>query len=239
MDQFEEVLENTIAQQPDVILVEASGLSDPTNVHKILLQPDRFAQIQYMGSICLVDAVNFEKVYSTARVCKKQLAASNVVILNKTDLVSSEKVDSVKQLILSQQPEMKIYQTTFGTIPPDWLQSMLSPAKLPEEYGMQTKDITLRSYLITIKDGFSHYHLVKFLEMFIEDTYRIKGFVRLDDGIYLVDCVGNIVKAKKYDQAVQDSLLQKIVVLSGGGMSTKHSITEAIKWYDKWIESLE
>ena len=71
LDQFEEVLNHTIAQRPEVILVEASGLSDPTNIHKILSQPEWVSQIRYMGSICLVDAVHFEKVYNTARVCKK------------------------------------------------------------------------------------------------------------------------------------------------------------------------
>ena len=34
LDKFEEVLQNTLAQSPDVIIVEASGLSDPTNVKK-------------------------------------------------------------------------------------------------------------------------------------------------------------------------------------------------------------
>jgi G3E family GTPase len=239
LDQFEQVLDNTIAQQPDVIVVEASGLSDPTNVRKILAQPGWAAQIQYMGSICLVDANSFEKVYSTARVCKKQLAASDVVILNKTDLAAPQKVDSVKQMILSQRPDLKIYETTFGTIQSDWIQSMVSPELLPEEYAMQTKDVTLKSHQIVLRNGFPRYNLVKFLEMFLEDTYRVKGFVRFEDGIYLVDCVGNLVKVEKYGETVKDSLLQKIVVLSGGGMSTGKSISEAVKWYSKWIDSWE
>lgn len=235
LDQFEEVLEATAEQRPDVIIIEASGLSDPTNIRKIISQSDRFSQIQYMGSICLVDAIHFEKVYYTARVCKKQLAASDIVILNKTDLVTPEKINSVKQMILSKKPGLKIYQTTFGSIQPDWIDSIVDPSILPKEDGIQTKDITLKNYMLILKDGFPRYHLIKFLEMFMEDTYRIKGFVHFDDGNYLVDCVGCMVKVEKYEEAVPDDLLQKLVVLSGGGMPTKNSINEAIKWYNQWV----
>ena len=75
--------------------------------------------------------------------------------------------------------------------------------------------------------------------MFIEDTYRIKGFVRLDDEIYLVDCVASTVQLKKYEEPVDDSLLQKVVVLSGGGMPTRHSIAKAVEWYEEWVEHWE
>ena len=239
LDQFEEVLENTIFQQPDIVFVEASGLSDPTNVHKILSQPGRFSQIQYMGSICLADAKNFEKIFSTARVCKKQLATSDIVILNKTDLVTQEKVDSVKQMILSHRPDLRIYPTSFGAIQPDWIKNMTSPSASPEVSEIQTKDITLKKFTITVKNDFPRYKFEKFLEMFIEDTYRIKGFVRLDDGIYLVDCVASAVQLKKYEEPVDDSLLQKVVVLSGGGMPTRHSIANAVEWYEEWVEHWE
>lgn len=38
LDKFENVLQQVLQEKPDVIIVEASGLSDPTNVKKILNQ---------------------------------------------------------------------------------------------------------------------------------------------------------------------------------------------------------
>ncbi len=42
LDQFENVLRKSADIDPEVILVEASGLSDPTGVRKLFSQTDRF-----------------------------------------------------------------------------------------------------------------------------------------------------------------------------------------------------
>ena len=44
--------------------------------------------------------------------------------------------------------------------------------------------------LIVIRDTMTYEQLDKFIGMFIEDTYRIKGFVCLEGQLSLVDCVG-------------------------------------------------
>ena len=62
LDKFENVL----------IIVEASGLSDPTNVKKILNQREKFPGLEYMGCVCLLDARQFPKVYETAVVVKNR-----------------------------------------------------------------------------------------------------------------------------------------------------------------------
>ena len=62
LDQFENVLRGSADLHPDVILVEASGLSDPTGVRRLFSQTDRFPHIEYQGAVCLVDAVRFPKL---------------------------------------------------------------------------------------------------------------------------------------------------------------------------------
>ena len=117
LDKFWEVLTHTLEQSPDVILVEASGLSDPTNVKKILNQKEKypiFSQIEYMGCICLVDGRQFLKVYETASVVKKQLNVSNLVLLNKMDLVSREEADRVKQVLKEHRPDLPVFETDHG-----------------------------------------------------------------------------------------------------------------------------
>ena len=42
LDKFENVLQQVLQEKPDVIIVEASGLSDPTNVKKILNHRENF-----------------------------------------------------------------------------------------------------------------------------------------------------------------------------------------------------
>lgn len=236
LDKFEEVLMQALLGKPDVILVEASGLSNPVNVRKILAQSDKFQDIEYMGSICLIDAVRFLKVYETATVVKKQVGISDLMILNKTDLASSTQLEETKQILRQHRPDVPVYETVFGKIEKEWLEQISQPVLKPEEPEIQHMDITLRKYLIDLNDTFTYYSFQKFVEMFIEDTYRIKGFVRLEGTTYLVDCVGNLFKAQPYDKPAEP--LNELVVLSGNGLPARKSIKEAIKWYPNDVKKL-
>jgi len=86
LDKFEEVLENALPDPPEILLVEASGLSDPTNIRKILTTNPNFNSISFKGSICLVVDISFPKVFHTARVCNRQLSVSDMVLINKTNI---------------------------------------------------------------------------------------------------------------------------------------------------------
>ena len=50
LDKFEASLEEAVREQPDIILVETSGLADPTNIRKIMAQ-EQFSAIDYRGGI--------------------------------------------------------------------------------------------------------------------------------------------------------------------------------------------
>lgn len=237
LDQFETALCQVLLKQPDIILVETSGLSNPTNIRKILSNNEKFKAVDYMGCICLIDALQFPKVYETASVVKKQIGISDSIILNKIDMVSEEQLQNVRELLLSQRPDIPLFETSFGVIKKEWLEVMKKPERSQENPDIQNADITLRSYLITINDTFTYYSFQKFIEMIIENTYRMKGLVELEGSMYLLDCVGNLFKAEKYTGKVERKNV--IVVLSGNAMHAKKAIKEAVKWYPEQVESVE
>ncbi len=241
LDKFEEELGKITALSPEVIIIEASGLSDPTNIKKILLSNKNYSDINYKGSICLVDLVNFKKVINTAVVCRKQLSVSDLAVLNKSDLVDASGINEVKSAILDQHPNMHFHATSFGEIDEDLLQLIKSlSANAEVEAAHSGADITLKKYLVTINEKFSAYSLQKFLEMVILETYRIKGFVKLNDGeYYLVDCVQNIASVKKLDKKPQTDTVQKIVFLAGKGMKTNTALKNAREWYKDCIDGIE
>lgn len=236
LGQFEQVLKGIIENQPKTIIVETSGLSDPTNVRNILSTKE-FSDIQYMGSICLVDALNLKKVYSTAKVCKTQIEASEIAVINKTDMASPEEIENCKKILLTQKPNIRIFETSFGQIKPEWIEDMTTLEFKTETASPQTsefiktQDITLQKYLILAKDSFTYQNFIQFIKLFIKDTYRIKGFVSIEAETYLVDCVSNVVKIEKYNAQDLPIALGKIVVLSGKGMPTRKSIRDAVKLY--------
>lgn len=228
LEQFEEALIALLEQAPDLIFVEASGLSDPTSVRSILGQRDKFAQVEYAGAICLVDAARFQKVYQTARVCRMQLAISDLVLINKADLGTPEQIEAIRTAVLAQKPNRPVHETTFGQVKAEWLEEMERPAPAEGPLEIHTRDITLQRLNLAV-EGFDLKSLTSFLRMFAEDTYRIKGLVRLPEGVYLADCVGPLVEVRPFegDAPVQNNL----AVLFGNGLPARKSIKEAISWF--------
>lgn len=239
LDQFEKVLRRSAHLSADVILVEASGLSDPTGVHKLFSQTDRFPHIDYQGAICLVDAVRFPKEYATVRTCVKQIAASDVAVVNKTDKASPEQLAQTLFLIQGQRPEMPLIQTSFGRVHGSVLELLAQAQRLPGADMPLTADLTLRKLLIKVAPTISPYDLQKFIEMFLEVTFRVKGFVQTSEGLYLADCVGNVVTLTAYAGEVPKEKQGFLVALSGAGMPLRSRVREAAAWYPNEILSVE
>ncbi|HIS77273.1 MAG TPA: GTP-binding protein [Candidatus Merdivicinus excrementipullorum] len=235
LDQFEKVLRQSADVAADVILVEASGLSDPTGVRKLFSQTDRFPHIDYRGAVCLIDAVRFPKLYATARTCQKQLAASDLAVVNKTDRASKEQLSETLTLIRGQRPDMPVIQTSFGAVDAGILDTLAKAQALPAGDMPLTADLTLRKLLVTIDPSIPPYDLQKFIEMFSEVTFRVKGFIQTSQGMYLADCVGNVVSLSPYEGEVPEGKAGRLVVLSGAGMPVAKRVREAAAWYPAYI----
>lgn len=237
LDKFEQVLRDALMNPPDVLVVEASGLSDPTNIRKILAQQSEYGSVDYKGSICLVDAVNFEKVLNTARVCSRQLSVSELILINKADLVDHHQIDRVKALIHDRYPFASVNVTQQGDFNPSWIENMQSfDNELPQ--SVITKDITLQKAAITISSEMDKYKLEQFIKMFIEDTFRVKGFATLSDGNYLVNCTGTFIDISPW-KGQMPANSNTIIALAGKGMSLKKAISKAREWYCSYIIKVE
>ncbi|MGN1015050.1 MAG: CobW family GTP-binding protein [Butyricicoccus sp.] len=239
LDQFEKVLRESSGINADVILVEASGLSDPTGVRRLFSQTDRFPNIEYMGGICLIDAVRFPKLYATARPCIKQLAASDLAIVNKIDRATPEQLAATMDCIRGQRPEMKVLQTTYGQIEPSVLELLAEGNGGADADMPLTADLTLRSIVIRIAPSMSAYALQKFIEMFLETTFRVKGFIQTSDGLMQVDGVGNVVDITPYDKPLSQDKIGWLTVLSGSKMPVRKAVKDACAWYPNDILSVE
>jgi len=241
LDQFETVLRRSADLNADVILVEASGLSDPTGVRRLFSQTDRFPHIEYQGAVCLIDAVRFPKIYATARSCVKQLAASDIAVVNKVDAATPEQLSATLELIMGQRPEMPILQTSYGQVKDTILDDIAAASTLADtkEDMPLTADLTLRKLTLTIAPNITPYDLQKLIEMFSEVTFRIKGFVNTSEGLYIADCVGNVVSLAPYSGKVPAEKQGILTVLSGSGMPLRSRVKEAAVWYPNFILSIE
>ncbi|MEG1427358.1 MAG: GTP-binding protein, partial [Oscillospiraceae bacterium] len=135
LDQFEKVLTESLCLAPEVIIVEASGLSDPTNIRKILEEQEHTGALLYRGCICLVDAKQFRKVFSTARVCPRQLNTGDLILLNKSDLATAEERAEICILLHERYPRAVLHETTHGMISPAWLHGLIPSSRAVDSAG--------------------------------------------------------------------------------------------------------
>ena len=230
LDRFESELDAVAADAPDVIITEASGLSDPTNIRRIL---EERPWLRYRGSICLADAARIQKVFSTARMCPRQIAVASLVLLNKTDAATPEQCAQAERLILEANPAAHVERTSFGGMEPDWLR-FVAP-NIDVGTAAAHRDITLQKALITLSEGMTRASLEHCLAMLAEDTYRIKGFVRLAEGPFFVDCTGLSVQLTPWNGETNN----RLVLLAGAGMPLRKAVKAAVQWYQNDIKEWE
>ncbi|KAF8635991.1 hypothetical protein AX15_000153 [Amanita polypyramis BW_CC] len=113
----------------DYILLETTGLADPGPIASIFWRNEEFAtglgqDITLDGVVCVVDAVFGKQQMeedTTADSLKigeslRQIAGSDMILLNKVDLVSPNTLTETEQLIRKVNPVAPIYQTVRGGI---------------------------------------------------------------------------------------------------------------------------
>ncbi len=81
----------------DYVLVETTGLADPGPVAQTFFMDDELrAEYALDGIVTLVDAAHIEQQLGRSAESTEQIAFADVLVLNKTDLVNSEALDSLE-----------------------------------------------------------------------------------------------------------------------------------------------
>ncbi|EJF89372.1 CobW family GTP-binding protein [Bartonella tamiae] len=96
----------------DAIIVETTGLADPVPVAQTFFMDDDVrAKTQLDAVIALVDAKHLPLRLKDSREAEDQIAFADVVLLNKTDLVSEKERLDVEATIRAINPSAMIYKT--------------------------------------------------------------------------------------------------------------------------------
>ncbi|NHJ01087.1 MAG: hypothetical protein EAX86_03045 [Candidatus Heimdallarchaeota archaeon] len=216
----------------EILLIETSGLSDPTPflIDFQLVQEKTNEAFEYKGCICVVDTPRFLETHAALDVVNKQIISSEIVLINKIDLADIDTIERVKNQILNIKENLNIYKTTYCQILLDFLNQLeMSPITIINRDFSNSSvttshmDINLTSITLLNRNN-----LLSFLNAIAPKSRRIKGFVRLEDNyLYYVDCVDQEIKLEKKDLNIIES---KIVVIFCEGID----ITEISSVFDKW-----
>ncbi len=126
--------------QPDVLLIESTGVANPSDLKRDLKLPifnDRFC---FMEQFCTIDAPHFLDAYETYASLEKQIASSTVFIINKTDLSSPEMIENVKKVIFEFHPDPLFFETTYADIPLDKFFFFAKETELYDRESASEKD---------------------------------------------------------------------------------------------------
>lgn len=163
--------------QPDVVLLEATGLADPIAISELLMD-EKLQKLVYLSKVwTVIDAQNYEKVKKMPAV-KNQIVIADNIIVNKTDLISESEKQDLKMEIFKANPLANIILTTYCKLDVDDLYTHKELSIEGKPVGPM-KDVKTQVFRTpyTIKRKNLDY-LIKTLD---EDIYRLKGYLILDN----------------------------------------------------------
>ena len=107
---------------PDRVIIEASGVSRPLAIADALDQDALVSRVVLDGIFCLVDADGFADLdFASTELALDQVAGSDIVILNKVDLVEAPALATIEETLRGAVPRLRILPARHADVPLDVL----------------------------------------------------------------------------------------------------------------------
>ncbi|MNO18896.1 putative GTP-binding protein YjiA [compost metagenome] len=122
-EELPRTLELLLARRPDVIYIELTGVADPQEIAKSLLEPALSGRLALHYSITVLDAENaleygsrFSADKQLVRTLRRQLSSADLIIVNKSDLVEPETLWRIEKMASRHNAEAEIVFTHYSEI---------------------------------------------------------------------------------------------------------------------------
>ena len=189
VDAVYQVLESD--KKIDYLIIETTGVADPLPIILTFLSTD-LKDLTHLDSVLtLVDSENFTPDHFDSEAAFKQIAYGDIIILNKIDLASQDKVDYLDSYIKTIRSGARILRSEHSNIPSylilDVNISRLQPYSLEDNNDHSELQKNPKDHLIN--DGFMSvsfqstrpFSALKFQHNFIEElpdnVFRAKGIL--------------------------------------------------------------
>ena len=206
VDGFFDALEQllSLSPLPDHIIVEASGVADVNNT----AQYGRGPGVNLDSVIVIADAETVQKKAVDKFVgttVKRQLAAADIVVLNKVDLVSQDDLQACRGWLNETFSDVPVVEAVNGDVPLNLLLGShveRPPADEIHHEHEQYDTWRFQSNAALLEEGLS-----AFLSAIGDDVLRLKGFVNTENGTRLVQVVGQRREVIDVDQQAGNTLI--------------------------------
>lgn len=104
-------VKQTLEKNVEYILIETSGMAEPGPVANTFLAGELRLHTKLDGIITVVDAENLHIALGHGPTVEEQIKAADVILLNKTDIVSEDELVLLEEQIHSLSPKVYIFRT--------------------------------------------------------------------------------------------------------------------------------
>jgi G3E family GTPase len=121
--------------RPELIVIETSGVADPTDIVRNLMDPVIWREAPLETVLCVVDATTPVAMLDDA-LLRSQMRAADVVALSKVDLADAEACTQVRDAVRARRPAAVVVDAPHGEVP----HALLFPADVdhvPREPGLR------------------------------------------------------------------------------------------------------
>jgi G3E family GTPase len=174
-------------QLPEHIVIETSGVSNPLVVAETFLNPaaQRYVELRNIISVLDADLAAGDRTEYRA-VAMDQIAAADLVVVNKSDLASRQERSTVRELVGLAAPRARVWETAFGVVPLEFIFDDALTAACANGRGapMQNRDdrdhaTRFAAWVFRSDRAWTFNEIQRAVGKLPNDIYRAKGTVRL------------------------------------------------------------
>lgn len=211
--EYELVLLELAERFPNVehLLIETTGVADPAPVIRPFFRDEKLHSVyQYNGTVCLVDAINFENS-PEKEITLKQIAVADLILVSKTDKLSEIQKRDFQYRIAQINPLCKVHFSDSGNYPGFDLDSIICQRKFfPDTSALKSVHSEIKSQTLTFQQPLNKIHFTDWLAYTLDlhknEIYRIKGILCFENEPfeYILQGIGGSFELLEGDDFIQN-----------------------------------
>jgi G3E family GTPase len=216
-----------LADRPEHIVIESSGVADPAGIVTSFLEPEIWGTVQLDGVITVVDAEQaLDLPEDEAALARAQVAGGDLVVLNKVDLVDEAALAKARAWLLEIRPGVPVFETSQCQLPMEILLGTEGARPVKQvAAGGSSLDVHVHESSST-RDAHDHDHTLAF------DTWTFASETPMELGVLqqvLTHLPQTVFRAKGFIHAIEKSQRRLVFQLVG----RRATVTVSGPWGDQ------
>ena len=170
------------------LIIETTGIAEPDGIAAAFIGGNNSTRFVLDGTICLADAHDILKNLAERGEAHKQVTFADVIVLNKTDLVTEDQLREVEIMLKNHNADAPVYRVNYGKVVANLLNlqaydgNRLENKLLNPHHHHHHNELVAHSFEFgepLVAEKFEHWiNMLLFLSGY--QIYRIKGILNIE-----------------------------------------------------------